>query len=473
LQFLFESFVITGAALALGFILVLIAAHWLPQLLNNKFPFGLLFNRELYQQIAVVFTFSILLSGLYPAILLSRLNPVVVLKGRYSFSKAGIILRKSMVAFQFGATFLLISGTFAVYRQIVYMANQQLGISINQTLVIKSPVKTPDYTRKIQSFKEALLKINGIIGVTTSGSVPGKEVGEFLADRRFGASKNEERTYEMLKVDDDFIKNYNLTLVAGRAFDKTRPSDSTGIILNQAAVSQLGFSSDEAAIGQRVWLETKETSPDVVIGVIKDYHQRSLQQNYTPIILFMDPAFNWVPIKYYSIKFSGSNIGATISRVDATWNSYFPESSFDWFFLDGLYNQQYQQELQFGQVFIFFSSLAILIACMGLFGLTAYSTSRRIKEIGVRKVLGAPVSNIISLLTFDAVKVVLLAGLLTLPLSVLFIEKWLNSYAFRVALTWWQFIVPVFILLLIAIATIAYITFRAAIANPIKALRDE
>lgn len=473
LQFLFESFVIIGTALLTAVVFVLIVANWLPVLLNDKFPFGLLFNTSLYWQTTVVFICSMLLSGLYPAILLSRLNPVSVLKGRYSFSKPGIFLRKGLVAFQFAATLLLISGTFAVYRQIEYMSNQQLGVNINQTIIIKAPVKTPGHSQKVESFKQALLNVNGITGVTASGSVPGKEVAEFLADRRYGAPKTEERTYEMLKVDHDFIKNYNLTLIAGRAFDRSRPSDSTAVVLNQAAVKQFGFSADEDAIGQRVWLETKEKSPDLVIGVIKNYHQRSLQLNYTPIILFMDPGFNWVPVNYYSVKFSGINQDRVISIIKNKWDNYFPESSFDWFFLDEQYNRQYQQDLQFGRIFIIFSSLAILIACMGLFGLTAYSTSRRVKEIGIRKVLGAPVNNIISLLTMDVVKVVFFSGIAALPLSFLFINQWLNAYAFRVELTWWQFIIPVVILLAIAVSTIVYLSFKAAVANPVKSMRDE
>jgi len=420
-----------------------------------------------------VFVGGVLLAGIYPAMLLSRLKPVTVLKGRYSSSKTGVIMRKGMVAFQFAATLLLISGTFAVYRQIVFMGKQQLGVNIEQTMVLKAPIKTPDYAQKIQSFKQALQNIQGVSGVTVSGAVPGKEVGEFLANRRYGTSKNEERTYEMLKVDHDFIKNYNLKLVAGRAFDKSRPTDSIGVVLNQAAVKQFGFASDEAAIGQRVWLETNEKSPNLIIGVLKNYHQQSLQQNYTPVILFMDRALNWIPTNYYSVKFNSNNMEHIIPGIKSTWNSYFPESSFDWFFLDDFYNRQYQQDLQFGRLFMLFSSLAILIACMGLFGLTAYSTSRRIKEIGVRKVLGATIGQISYMLTLDAVKLVLFAGILALPLSYLFINDWLHSYAFRVSLAWWQFIVPVATLLLIAVATISYITFKAAVVNPIKSLRDE
>jgi putative ABC transport system permease protein len=378
-----------------------------------------------------------------------------------------------MVAFQFAASILLVAGTLAVYRQIVYMGKQQLGVNIEQTIVIKAPVNTPGYAHKVEAFKQVLQNIQGVNSVTASGAIPGKVVNECLANRRYGASKAEERTYDMLKVDHDFIKDYHLQIIAGRSFDKSRPADSTGLILNEAAVKQLGFTSDEDAIGKRVWLETKETKPDQVIGVIRDYHQQSLQLNYTPVILFMDPEFDWIPINYYSVKFNGGDPDHILRGIKSTWAAYFPESSLDWFFLDDFYNKQYQQDLQFGKVFLLFSCLAILIACMGLFGLTAYSTSRRVKEIGVRKVLGASVSHIISMLTADAVKLVLLSSLLALPLSYLFIEQWMNGYAFKTALTWWQFTAPVAILLIISVATIAFITFKAARVNPINSLRDE
>jgi putative ABC transport system permease protein len=473
LQFLFESFVVLSISLLLAGLLVLVVDKLLPQLINSNFSFGLLFNGQLYLKIAMVFTGSIFFSGVYPALLLSKLKPVSVLKGKYTFSKSGVILRKGMAGLQFVASMVLIAGTFAVYRQIIFMTGQQPGTAINQTVVIKAPVNTANYAQKIQSFKQVMLNSPGIAGVTVSGAVPGKAVGEFLANRRFGASKNDELTYEMLKVDHDFIKNYNLQVVAGRAFDKSRPADSTGVVLNEAAVRQFGFASNDAAVGQQVWIETNEKQPNLVIGVVKNYHQQSLQQKYTAVILFMDPALSWIPTNYYSVKFKGNNTSQVVSVIKSNWNNYFPESSLDWFFLDDFYNRQYQQDVQFGRFFLGFSSLAILIACMGLFGLTAYSTSRRIKEIGVRKVLGASVGNIASILTLDAVKLVLLSSLLALPVSYIFIQEWRNSYAFKAALTWWQFALPVVSLLFISMATISYLTVKAARVNPIRSLRDE
>jgi putative ABC transport system permease protein len=207
--------------------------------------------------------------------------------------------------------------------------------------------------------------------------------------------------------------------------------------------------------------------------VIKNYHQQSLQQKYTPVILFMDPGLNWIPTDYYSVKIANSNVPNIVSNVKSTWSTFFPESSFDFFFLDDFYNRQYAQEIQFGRIFMLFSSLAIFIACMGLFGLTAYSTARRTKEIGVRKVLGASVPDIMSILTADLVKMILLCSIIAIPTAYFFIEQWLQGYAFRVDLVWWQFVLPVITLMLIAVSTISYLTYRAALINPAITLRDE
>ncbi len=473
LQFLMESVIINVVALLLSMVLVLGARYGLSRYLSDSNTYGLLFNSGLLVKVSAVFLGSILISGIYPAMVLARLKPIVVLKGRFAFSKSGILLRRGMVAFQFMASVLLIAGTFAVYRQIIYMSSQSTGVNINQTIVIKTPVNTSNYAQKINSFKNTLLGFSGVKAVTLSGAVPGREVREFLANRRFGAPKSEERTYEMLKVDHDFMQAYGMQLIAGRAFDKSRPADSTGVVLNESAVKQFGFSSPEDAVGKKVWLETVDKHPDEVIGVIKDYHQQSLQQKYTPVILFMDPALRWIPADYFSVKVSQSNMTQMVNNIRSTWNDNFPESSFDFFFLDDFYNRQYNQETQFGHVFTLFSSLAIFIACIGLFGLTAYSAARRTKEIGVRKVLGASVQSIISLLTWDVVKLILVSSLFALPVAYIFINQWLNHYAFKVALTWWQFALPVFALVVIAIGTTFYLTFRAALTNPTSSLRNE
>ena len=465
-QFLAESLLIYGAAL----VLAVAGIGLVPlQVLHRFGVTGLLYDTPLYIRSGYILLAGALLSGIYPALVLVRLKPVTALKGRFTFSAKGVLLRKGMVAFQFIASLLLIAGTIAVYRQIRFMGSQGTGANIQQTLVVKAPVQTPGLGIKMQAIKTAFQAIPGVGIVTASGAIPGKEVGEFLADRRFGASKNEERTYEMLKVDHDFIKAYGLQVVAGRPFDIGRAADSTGVVLNESAVRQFGFASPEAAVGQKIWLETVDKRPDLVIGVIRDYHQQSLQKAYTPLVLFMDPALGWIPTNYFSIKVRPDKIDA----IKTVWNRFFSESSFDFFFLDDYYNKQYIQEVQFSRTILVFSSLAILIACMGLLGLTAYATARRTKEIGVRKVLGATMQHIMLLLTWDVVRLILLCSLIAIPLACIVIVRWLNGYAFRVSLSWWQLALPVAALVLIALATTGWLTFRAALANPVTALKSE
>ena len=471
-QFLLESFIINIVAVILAVALVIQLLSWLPAYFGSDAT-ALLFNKDLYVTTGIVCFAGALISGIYPAMVMVKLQPVTALKGRFSFSQKGILLRKGMVAFQFTASLLLIAGTMAIYRQINYMSGQSTGTNINQTIVIKAPARTDNYAQKMQSLKAVFQTIPGVTMVTASGAVPGKEVGKFLANRRYGASANEERTYEMLKADHDFIKAYGLQLIAGRAFDKSRPADSTGLVLNESAVKQFGFASAEQAVGQKVWIETITKNPNEIIGVIKDYHHRSLQQQYTPVILFMDPALDWIPADYVSIKVNSNQMHNKVAQLKQAWNNFFPESSFDFFFLDEFYNRQYRQEIQFGRTIMTFSSLAILIACMGLFGLTAYSTARRTKEIGVRKVLGASVKNIISLLTWDVIKLISLCSLIAIPLAGILIVQWLKGYAFKVPLTWWQFALPVFVLVLIALITTAWLTIRASLSNPVKAIKQE
>jgi putative ABC transport system permease protein len=472
-QFFIESFIINIIAMGFAALLVLLMRYILQQLAGDTNTYQLLINSALILKVVLVFTGSILLSGIYPATVLARLKPIKVLKGRFAFSKGGVWLRKSMVGFQFAVSLLLIAGTLAVYRQITYMSSQDTGVNISQTIVLKAPAGTPGYLKKLKSFKNTILGLNGVDAVTASGAVPGKEIAMFAADRRYGAPKSEERAYEMLRVDFDYIKTFNLQLVAGREFDEDHTGDLTKIVLNESAIKQFGFASAKDAIGKKIWIESLDKEPNEVIGVIKDYHQQSLHQKFTAIVLFMDPELNWVPFKYISVKVKQQQAPAIVALLQQNWTQFFPESSCDYFFLDDYYARQYQQDIKFGQIFILFSSLAIIIACMGLFGLTAYSTARRNKEIGVRKVLGASANNIVGLLTGDVLKLILFSSLFAIPVAILLIYQWLQGYAFKAKITWWQFLVPVLVLIVIAVATTFYLTFKAALANPTKTLRDE
>jgi putative ABC transport system permease protein len=472
-QFLFESLLLNGLALLLAIVLVLIANFALPNFLDIQTALFDWHEPGQYGLFVLIFLFGIAISGIYPALVLSQVKPALALKGQYRFTGSGAFLRKGLVVFQFSASMVLIVGTFVAWRQLSYMMNQNLGVRTDQVLVLKAPVKTDNYAQKTQTLKNELKSIPGITEVTGSGAVPGKEVGQMLANRLLHEGPEADRLYEMLMLDFDFMKTYDLKLVAGRSFDRSRPADSLGLVLNESAVKQFGFKSNEQAIGEKVLLESTHDRPNEIIGVVKDYHQQGLQKQFTPLILFMDPDYRWLPTDYYSLKISTDQVEGLVGKVQNVWGRFFPESSMDYFFLDDFFNRQYQQDRQFGRTFILFSSLAILIACMGLFGMTSYSTSRRTKEIGVRKVLGASVGSVLALLAWESVRLLLLAGLVAIPVSWYLMSQWLSVYAFRIELNPIHWLVPMLVLVVIALATISYLTIKAALANPTRSLQNE
>jgi len=473
LQFLFESVLLSLPALALGLGLAATANKVLPNWLGSERDYGLVAGAGFWLRVAVVYATTVLLSGVYPALVLTRFQPITVLKGRYSFSKGGTLLRKGLVGFQFVLSFLLIAGTLAVYNQLTYMRSQDLGVRVEQTLVVKAPVKTEGYVKKVGALKDQLRALAGVTGVTMSGAVPGKEVGEFLANRRFGADKTQERLYEMLKVDYDFLGVYQPKFVAGRGFEASRPADSTGLVLNESAARQLGFASPEAALGQQVWLEVNPGRTDKVIGVIRDYHQQGLQQAYTPVILFMDPAYGWVPVRYFSVRLDTRDIDRMVASVRKVWDQQFPESSFDYFFLDEFYDRQYQDDRQFARVASMFCGLAIFIGLIGLLGLTAHAAARRTREIGIRKVLGASVAGVMRLLTAELVGLIGLASLVAAPVAAWMVQKWMQGYAFRAPFSWWLLVVPAPVLLIVTVGTTGWLTWKAARVNPVESLKEE
>lgn len=473
LQFIGESVVMNFiAAIIAGFIIIL-SIITLPLFIGDSFFFEVGKSVSFYLIYLGIILAGILFSGMYPAFVLSGFKPMATLKGKLTTSKGGARFRQGLVVVQFSITIVLIASAFIVGRQIEYMKRQNLGIDIKQTLVAEAPTQNDDYLNKMNSFKNEVKAIPGVEVVTRSGAVPGKEVAKFLANRREYAPIEEQRLYEMQMVDFDYIEAYGLELVAGRNFDKSRPSDSTALILNQASVAQFGFASDEDAINERIILEVTPDKRNEIIGVVKNYHQQSLQKDYTPIILFMDPEYRWIPYTYFSIKINTDDLPNLISSIKDKWEILFPESSFDYFFLDDFFNRQYQAEQEYGRTFTTFSFLAVFIASLGLFGLTLFTTNSKTKEIGVRKVLGASVFSIVSLLNTELLKLIAVASLVGVPAAWYLIGKWLEGYAFRLTPSWWMFLVPIVVVLSIALVTTSYLTLKAAMANPTRSLRYE
>lgn len=466
-QFLFESTLLNLIAVVLAVILVIVARPWFSAFSGHTLDFSMLSQGYFWAAFAGVFLAGILLSGLYPAFVLSNYKPVVVLKGKFGTSTKGLSLRKSLVVFQFLATIVLITCTFTVYRQITYMRNQAVGAAINQTLVLRTPGLDSVRFLHFKYFKDELLKLSGIDGVAASTEVPGQSPGWNAGGiRLITQTEHDSKQYRVLGVDYDFIDLYHLQMVAGRKFSEAYPHDQASIILNEAAVDYLGFPKAQDVLDKELffWGDTFK-----IVGVVKNYHQQSPKADFEPLL------FRCIPDAggYCSIRINTADIHSLIDKIEKEWDTSFPTDPFDYFFLDDHYNNQYKADMQFGKVVGLFSSLAVIIACLGLFGLSSLSAIQRTKEIGVRKALGASVSGIVMLMGRGFMILIGVAIVLSIPLAWWTMHYWLGNFASRIALSWWIFALPSLAVVAIAMGTIAFRTLQAAHTNPATSLRYE
>ena len=468
-QFLSESAVMNGIALVLAILLVMIAIPGFNLLSGQKLSFTLFTKYQFWLSLAALFISGVFLSGLYPAFVLSGFNPIEVLKGNMGGTKQGNVLRKSLVVFQFAASLFLLTGTVTVYRQIQYMRSQSLGININQTLVVRAPIVGIDstYPKKMIAFKDELSQNTSIKDIAVSTSIPGEAVGWNAGGIKLvGADESTQKQYRVIGVDYDYLKTYDLKLIAGRAFSKSFGSDDSAVIFNRKAIEQLGFNKPEEALNKRIDFWGRRYT---IVGVTANFHQQSLQDAYEPLILRLIPGVNG----YLSVKTIGADAGKTINLVKGEWNKFFPGNTFDYFFLDEHFNDQYKADQRFGQVFGLFTGLAILVACMGLFGLASFTTIQRTKEIGIRKVLGASVFNILKLLYREFALLLLIAFVISIPVAWFATSNWLQGYAFRISVHWAYFVLPFLAIVVIALITVSFQAIRAAMANPVESLRVE
>jgi putative ABC transport system permease protein len=403
-----------------------------------------------------------LLAGIYPAFVLSSFKPIEVLKGRFATSTKGSILRKGLVISQFAISTALIIGTIIVYTQMNYMRNRNLGFNKEHVLVVDT---NGDIKR--EALQQSVSQLPNVMATSLSGSVPGSgnpgaysEVENIKGDLQIA-------NFDLYFVDFDYIPLYKIELVAGRAFSRDYKTDSNkAMILNESAVKVLGYTSPDQAIGKRY---KQWGSEGMIIGVIKDFHFRSLQQPIKPLTLRM----NWQGFGLLSVKVNTANLNKTIAAVEKQFKTLIPNRPFNYYFLDEFFDQQYKDEDRFGRLFMNFAVLAIFISCLGLLGLASYSTMQRTREIGIRKVMGASVSNIINLLSKEFLKLVIISFFIAVPVSWYFMHKWLADFAYRTNISWWIFVMAGLLAILIAVFTISFQAFRAAVANPVKSLRTE
>jgi putative ABC transport system permease protein len=416
---------------------------------------------------------GILISGFYPAFVLSSFKPISVLKGKLSSSRKGIAFRKVLVIGQFSITIGLIIGSVVVLRQLRFMSKKELGFNMDQMLIIKPPVLTQwdsTFINKTNSFKEELKQLSHVKGAATSWNIPGGDIGRSFNVRNADSASTNRFTMRQTGVDFDFVTVYGIKLVAGRNFYRadhnTDFSKLHNTLINRSAAKLLGFASPEAAIGKAIMTGDKKWD---VIGVVEDYHQKSLRYPLEPI-RFM-PAYS--KFSDISVKISSEDVPGTVAAIKQKYDAFFPGNLFDYFFLDENYNRQYQNEQLFAKAFGIFAALAIFVACLGLFGLAMFSAIQRTKEIGVRKVLGASVNNILVLLSKDFVKLVIISCVIAFPLAWWVMDSWLQDFSYRIAISWWIFFLAGSAALVVALVTLSFQAIKTALTSPVKSLRAE
>jgi putative ABC transport system permease protein len=467
-QFLTESFILNFAAVIIAVFLAFLFTPSFNRLIGSTAATGFHLPALYWEGFICLFIGGAFASGIYPAFVLSGFHPITVLKGLFKNSASGMAIRKGLIIGQFATSIILIAGTIIIYQQVNFMRNQKLGANINQTLVLDGPSERQDtsYQNTYQPFKNEILQINGIKNMSASSGVMGKEIymtnGAYLVNSK---DKNP-FTFYTLYVDNDFLLSYDMQFKAGRNFSQDNPADKKAVVLSEEAVKLFGIDNPEKALNQII---SNYQDSFKIIGVVANYHQLGLNKAMLPVIFIPKPEVN----NFYSLKFQTANVHQTIASIAKVWNKYFPESPFSYFFLDELYNAQYKSDGQFGKVFGLFSFLAIIIACFGLFGLSAYNVLQHTKEIGIRKVLGASVKHIIYLLSKDFLLLVLIAFVVAVPVTWFTMNSWLHDFAYRINISWWIFLIAGLIAILIAFITVSFQAIKAAIANPVKSLRTE
>jgi len=470
-QFLTESALINAMSIVISLAIVGVALPGFNSISNLNLEVSHLVAPWFLSLCGLLWFIGSVLSGIYPALVLSSYKPALVLKGKLHNTFQGALLRKSLVVIQFTASVALIASTFIVYNQLQYMMRGDIGVNVDQVMVLARPgIGAPRKGRNsMDAFRNELKRNNSILAVTGSSTIPGMLREYRDPVKRFGAPADQEVTVRVNSMDFEFNDVFQMKVLAGRVFSHATPKDAdTAVVITESAVKLLGFKNPEDAINQTLTLPGWKWNP-IIVGVVNDYHQVSLKQRLEPTLFYCDPYEG----EYYSIRMNTTNLPATVEHVKAAWQKAFPGNPFDHFFLDEYFNRQYNREKQFGRLFATFASLALMIGCIGLFGLSSYTTIQRTKEIGIRKVLGSSTPSIFTLLIQDYVKLILMSILVGIPFVYFTMDRWLQNFAYHTSISMSVFVIAGAAVLLIAVLTVSIQTLRAALSNPVDALRYE
>lgn len=475
-QFLGESFVTAGVATVVAYISSVFLLPVLNEVTGKELELSSLYRPEVILGFVSLFIITGLLAGLYPAFFTTRISPIYSLKGlNSSQANGGLSFRKGLIVIQFSISILLISGTLIVYDQLNFLQNKPLGL--NKDHMITAPVMSDNFNnvfgavseekrKAMEAFEVELMRVPGVLGSTLSAGIPGQGVAHrnVIPD---GFTAEDNILAPVLSVDFDFIRTYGIEIIAGRDFSKEFETDpQAAFIINQTAVDTYDFKSSEEALGKSINVEGKIGK---VIGIAKDFNFMPLSQGMGAMIIDIRvPAFT-----HFSFKINNKNIPETLNAIEAVWNTHFPTETFAAQFLDEQLEQSYGEQEQLGKLISNFSILAILISCLGSYGMIMFIAGQKMKEVGIRKVLGASVSGLVVLLSQRFVLLALGAMLIAIPAAYYLATSWLDEFAYRVDISYWNFVIASLVTIALVLVTISFQSIRTATANPVKSLRHE
>ena len=470
-QFLAEAFLYSLISSMIAVILVAVLLKPFSNITGESIDVGVAFTASLWIALIALTILIGLLAGSYPAFYLTSFNPVTVLTGK-TISKSGkgaLFIRNGLVIFQFTISTILIIGTLVVFKQLNFFRNANMGLNKENVLVIANSNRLGSSE---ESFRQTISQMPGVSNVSIANSIP---TGNLFGDSYIPDQNGEQQVAKDINltsfiIDYDFIPTLKIQVVKGRNFSRDF-SDSLSVILNEEAAKQIGWKD---AIGQRIQYPGGNNEWYTVIGIAKDFNVQSLQTPMTPFALFHTSSKSYdLGTTFMMVRMKPGDISNTLSKIESKWKTFVSGEPFDYNFLDASFDALYRSEQRMGSIFGIFTALSLFIACLGLFGLSAYIAERRIKEIGVRKVLGASVPNVVALLSKDFLILTLVAAFIAFPIAWWWMNKWLEDFAYRININWTVFLIAGLCTLLVALLTVSFQAIKAAIANPIKSLRTE
>jgi len=466
-QFIIETFLIVTSAVLLAAGIAMLALPYINGLLELSLSFNILNNPATILFLLTVTIVVTALAGFYPSIVLSRFNPVNALKSKLTANTSkGISLRRGLVVFQFIIAQALIIGTLIIIKQMDYFMNQPLGF--DKDAIVNVPYRPDSTGGKLADYlRQQLLSVNGVQAVSFSSNTPVEDDNNLFTTFKFDHAIKEEDFQAITKfADNEYVPAYKLQLVAGR---NLQPSDPTReFLVNESFVKSLGLKKPEDILNKEIsmWSDLIKCP---VVGVVKDFSNRSFRQDLAPLMI----TTNITMYRQAGIKLAATNISSTMQSVKKIWEQTFPDYVYEYKFLDDKIESFYKQENQLAQLYKIFAAIAIFLSCLGLYSLASFMAVQRIKEVGIRKVLGATAANIVYLFAKEFIVLIAIAFVIATPIAWYFMNKWLQDYVYRIDISWWMFIVGGVVAIIIALATISFQAIKAAVANPVKSLRTE